>query len=340
MSLGGTTECTGRPARVRRLVEAVQAESRLTPATCRKLLEDARITPDDLAPWADFDHPDTDSYGRKLVHDGGFFELMVMSWVDGDMAALHDHGYTQWGAVQVFGPTEHAIFKLRDGRLTTVERKRFAPRSVIAVSHELIHQMGNVGQEPYLTLHLYGCYERDGCVTGDARLYELDEGAVQITSGGVFFSLPEEAVDRRLPAPSADFPTTLRFKVELLRRLLRIHGSLDRGRFATPREARLARELTTSGLWDRASRELDAMAAAPAHEAERYNGILCQEIQAAARLQAELLEAELVSSPLADVAHRLRDLLDGDPGPARFAGGYLELLGDAFSIDFSDEIAA
>ncbi len=339
MSLGGSAECTSRPTRIRRLVEAVQAKKRLTPSTCKKLLEASQITSGDLQAWAEFDHPDCDSYGRRMIFDGGYFELMAMSWVDGDMAAIHDHGYTQWGAVKVFGQIEHAIFKQTGGVLSTAERRRFEPGSVIAVNHELIHQMGNVGQKPYMTLHLYGCYERDTCVTGDARLYELDENAIQITSGGVFFSLPEEAVEHRLQAPSADFPTTLRFKVELLRRLLRKNGSLARGRFSTPREARVARELTSAETWNRARQELDEKNADTPRELERYTGILHQEIYAAARLQLSLIRANLVRSPRADAEDRLAALME-ESDLRGFAASYLELIGDTFSIDFQDEVAA
>ena len=31
----------------------------------------------DLEKWIDYDYPVSDSYGRKMVHDGGFFEVMV-----------------------------------------------------------------------------------------------------------------------------------------------------------------------------------------------------------------------------------------------------------------------
>ena len=339
MSLGGTAECTSRPTRVQRLVEAVKAEERLTPSSCKKLLAASEITSEDLQAWADFEHPESDSYGRQMVHDGGYFELMVMSWVDGDMAAIHDHGYTQWGAVKVFGHTEHAIFRVTDGVLTTAERRGFEPGSVVAVNHELIHQMGNVGQAPYLTLHLYGCYERDTCVTGDARLYELDEKAIQITSGGVFYSLPENAVERRLPAPAADFPTTLRFKVELLKRLLRQNGSLANGHLNSPREARIARELTSVETWERARLELTKKRAEAPREFERYAGILHQEIRAAARLQLDLIAAGMVRSPLAQAESQLAELLRTEDLQT-FASSYLELIGSVFSIDFPDDLAA
>lgn len=339
MNHAGEPDCSLLPASLRRLVENVERQERLSPSSARKLLADANVTAADLAPWADFAHPAADSYGRKLVHDGGFFELMVMSWVDGDMAAIHDHGHTQWGAVQVFGPTEHAIFKLDGGDLTTAERRIFAPGTVVAVSHELIHQMGNVGRDPYLTLHLYGSYERESCVTADARLYELDENAVQITCGGVFFSLPEAAVDRREAAPAADFPTTLRFKVELLRRLLRMNGSGERGSLQSPREHRLARELTSAETWQTARAELARRRDGDAARFERYAGIFHQELHAAARLQLELLEAGLTESLSPNRGPRLAELLREDD-LSTFADRYLELLGNVFSIDFPSPLAA
>ncbi len=319
------------PRRVRRLIEAIEAGDRLTPTSARRLLEQSGITAVDLAPWADFDHPKADSYGRKLVHDGGGFELMVMSWAPGDMAAIHDHGYTQWGAVKMLGQPEHAIFKLDGGTLTTAERRTFEPGSVVAVGHDLIHQMGNPGAEPFLSLHLYGCHDRTGGVTADAHLYDLDHGAVQITGGGVFFALPEDAVDRREAGPAPDFPTRLRYKVELLRRLLAMHGSWSAGRFATRREARIAGELFAAETWTALFKELDAVRATDLLSRERYEGILHQELHAAARLQFELLEVGLAGGgPFSDGDSLVGILAEEDL--EKFAAGYLRLVEDTCSV--------
>ncbi len=319
--------CTHRaelPRPIRSLLEAIEAQDRLTPAAARRLLEASGVTAADLAPWADFGHPKADSYGRQMVHDGGSFELMVMSWAPGDMAAIHDHGYTQWGAVKMLGRAEHAIFKLDRGTLTTAERRTFEPGSVVAVAHDLIHQMGNPGAEPFLSLHLYGCCDRDGDVTADARLYELDEGAVQITSGGVFFALPENAVSRREAAPGADFPTRLRHQVELLRRLLAIDDAWSSGRLTSPRAERVAAELFAPETWQPLLDELERMRAADSVRRERYFGVLRQELHAAARLQFELLDAGLAGSETFD-ADRLASLL-AEERLEDFAAGYLGLV--------------
>ena len=321
-------------ARLRALVQEIESHDHLTPSLCKQLLLASQVTAEDLMPWADFGHPKADSYGRKMIHDGGFFELMVMSWVDGDMAAIHDHGYTQWGAVKLFGPAEHAIFRLQDGQLSTVERKVFADGDVVAVGHDFIHQMGNVGQEPYLTLHLYGSYERHGEITADANLYDLFENKVRITCGGVFFDLPEEAIQQRLPGPTADFPTTLRDRVEMLKRMTYAADSLSKGAFQSPKEEDLAAWLFAADTWEEAETEMAARTARRGLDTQRYFAVLRQELIAAARLQDTLLAAGLGQGPLTEVAEPLRHLLQGDDDSTRFSRRYLDLLGEAFAIDF------
>ncbi len=319
------------PEKVRRLVEAIAACDRLTPTTTRLLLEASKITAEDLESWADFDHPKADSYGRKMIYDGGCFELMVMSWAPGDMASIHDHGYTQWGAVKMLGRAEHAIFKLEDGVMTTAERRIFEPGSVVGVGHDLIHQMGNPGSEPFLSLHLYGCYERDGDVTADANLYDLDEGKVQITTGGVFFSLPEDAIDRREEGPASDFPTRLRYKVELLRRLLKMEGTWSSGIFESPRAARVAAELFSPSTWGGLFEELERKRAMSPVRRERATDILHQELRAAAALQFELIDAGLADGSACGGTDRLVGLLAMED-LSEFGAAYVALVEESCSV--------
>jgi len=317
------------PQGIVNIIKQVEGLSEYSPARARQILADVELSTADLEPWADFDHPKADSYGRKMVYDGGFFEVMVMSWVDGDMAAIHDHGAAEWGAVRTFGQIEHAVFATRDGVMTTRDRRSMPSGSVLAVSHELIHQMGNDGQKPYLTLHLYGCYGRDGGVTADARLYDFDEDRIQFTDGGVFFALPTNLIKRRESAPEADFSTRLRFKVELLRRLSTAHDSLSRERFGSDRERRLAQELFAPETWETL---LDESGEAPTSD----HDIVQQELRAAARMQSRLLRAGLVDVDFD--AERLSELLaleDLDD----FESGYRELLARTFSLELAAAVA-
>ncbi|MEM6795362.1 MAG: cysteine dioxygenase family protein [Acidobacteriota bacterium] len=314
------------PARVRDLVDSVRRSPGVNPKSAKGFLEGSSITPEDLVHWAEFDHPDADSYGRRLVWDGGCFELMVMSWVDGDMAAIHDHGYTQWGAVKLFGPAEHAIFKMRDGRLTTSERCDYEAGDVVAVGHDLIHQMGNMGQKPFLSLHLYGCYGREGDITADARLYELDAGVIQRTSGGVFFGLPEEDVQATEPNLRADAPTTLRHKVERLRRAVTASGSRQSGELQDEAAERLTAELTSRELWSSFGDDLAAFAADDSSLGRRSSEIARRELTATCDLLIELSSAGLLSDPLTDGLSNLA----GESPDARaeaFAGRIADRLG-------------
>jgi len=294
-------------------VECLEGEERFIPGLAKKALEEATITPEDLQPWADFEHPDSDSYGRKLVYLGQNFELMVMSWVEGDMSAIHDHGYAQWGAVQLFGPAEHAVFKMdEENVLTTQARWRCNPGEVLAVGHNLIHQMGNIGETPYLTLHLYGSYDFEGGITNEAQLYELDEERIQFTNGGVFFGLPEDDIVRRENGIKADFPTTLRHKVELLKRLIRKNGSERAGLFASEHEAALGKELFTKSIYDSMLIELENLSAASEARRNKYKDILDQEVLTTAKLQLWLLEKALVKAENNDLKTTLTEALKAD----------------------------
>lgn len=204
------------------LIARLQVTKQLTPESVKRLVLEANISSADLLPWADFDHPIADSYGRKLVFWGGHFEVMVMSWLPGDFSAIHDHGATQWGAVQCFGAAEHYVYQLSDDVLSTRATAHYTPGMVRAVDRDLIHQMGNAGTEPFLSLHVYGCAEPQGTITGDARIFDLLEGTIQYTDGGVFFHLPEEHIKRRQSPIRGDRATTRRHHQQMRDRLQRI----------------------------------------------------------------------------------------------------------------------
>jgi predicted metal-dependent enzyme (double-stranded beta helix superfamily) len=320
------------PQRLQTLVANIDAAETIDSHTAAQLLKEAGIIAEDLAAWADYDHPAADSYGRKMVYDGGYFELMVMSWRDGDMSGIHDHGHTQWGAVQLFGAAEHATFAVEDGKMCTTSRTVCRPETILQVDNDLIHQMGNVGQSNYLTLHLYGCPDRNGDVTADARLYDVDSSVVDITGGGAFFAPSAEAVDRREPGVGADFPTWLRYVSELLQRLLAANGSLDKGTL-TAREARLAAKLFDPQQWRRLDAELAAREGDEGPIAERYRRILARELLSSARIQQRLLAAAVKGegfAPQALAAHatELTALIDAAPpqGSQEFADAYRALL--------------
>lgn len=205
-----------------KLIHLLGETSDFKPSEVVKAIKQAGITIEELLPWADFNHPNTDSYGRKLVYKDPRFEIMVMSWNPGDFSAIHDHGHTQWGAVQIFGEAEHATFRVDDYEIHTLARWMVEPGDIIGVSHSLTHQMGNPGNEPFLSLHVYGCRNEHEHITGESRIYDLENSTIQRTSGGVFFALESDAIEVVEKGPQPDFPTRLRHMVELSNRLLKM----------------------------------------------------------------------------------------------------------------------
>jgi SAM-dependent methyltransferase/predicted metal-dependent enzyme (double-stranded beta helix superfamily) len=206
----------------KQLIDNIENDTQINSDRLAIWMQQAQLSADDLMQWSDFNHPKTDSYGRKLVFDNKYFEVMIMSWQPEDFSAIHDHGYTQWGAVQVFGAAEHAIFNCKNGKIYTTLRENLQAGDIRTVSHDLVHQLGNPSSsEQFLSLHIYGHSEPHENITGDAQLFDLYHKEVHRVNGGVFFALPEEEIKVREQTLHPNYSTWLRHTTELLKRLLK-----------------------------------------------------------------------------------------------------------------------
>jgi SAM-dependent methyltransferase len=320
------------PESVASLCEKLLQTEVVKPHEICQMIKEADITVIDLMPWADLDHSPADSYGRKMVFEGPNFEVMVMSWKAGDFSAIHDHGYTQWGAVKVFGEAEHATFRVEDDKIHTLSRTKLKPGTVVGVGHSLIHQMGNSSSnEGYISLHVYGDLVQRENVTADARLYDLESGKVQRVNGGVFFALPENEIDAFEDGPMGDFPTRLRHHIELVRRLRRIkHGglSIDENRLFE-----LIEEIYCGQQLNELISFLDEMFDEEYHvtDSSQWN-ILRRELIEAAALQNELNSAGNSDDAFKGYAE-LYDEIVGKPSLHRFMQKYLTFFKDQFAND-------
>lgn len=174
--------------------QALANQEKLSPLKAKELVLAADVQVEDMEHYADFDHPTEDCYGRKLVYDGGQFEVMVMSWNPGDYSSIHNHGYTEWGVVQVFGNTHHLIYNLQGESLSFARKEILTEGAAIKVNNSFIHQMGNSTTTPYLTLHVYGANSKTGDITADAKNFDLEFERIVHTCGGAFFNLPEDSI--------------------------------------------------------------------------------------------------------------------------------------------------
>lgn len=236
------------------LIDRIAAAEDRTPASLQRMIQESDVRREDIEPFCDWDHPVDGCYGRSLVHDGGCFEVIALAWLPGDVSAIHDHGSTRWGAVQCFGPLEHAIFNLDDeARLTTVARESVPANSIVPVANELIHQMGNLGDVNVPSLHIYGCDGRtDGQITAGARVFDVDQGAIQLVDGGAFFDLEPGTYEIQRDDLRAGFATHLRHQTELVARIAHKNGAHSNGRLHCERGRRVARELFSKSLWEKA----------------------------------------------------------------------------------------
>jgi len=194
----------GMSQRLQLLIASIGHEAPESLQALERSVSDAGLLEQDLLPWADFDHPVSDSYGRRLIWKSDYVELMVMSWVPGDFSAIHDHGTAHWGVVQSFGAATHSLYRLNGNHLEFNCQSDYEPGDIQTVDHRLIHQMGNSGHRPFLSLHLYASLQPLDTITANARVFDVVDGVIQFTDGGVFFALSPALVNRQISGLKAD----------------------------------------------------------------------------------------------------------------------------------------
>ncbi len=324
------------PASLKKIAEKLENNRYLKPSQMRKMILEANVQAEDLKPWADFDHPISDSYGRKLIYKGDNFEIMAMSWRPGDFSTIHDHGHTQWGVVQVFGPAEHATFRENEGKISTLARWTMKERDAVGVHHTLVHQMGNATHDKFfLSLHVYGEPEDVANVTGDARVFDLENQTIQRVDGGVFFALPAEQVKRFEKGPRPDFPTRLRHMIELIRRLRKMENQKANKSGKDLRS--VIEDFMSVDHLPALIHNLKAHTDENGHQTNSvFWKILNWELRQAAILQNELLHEQKAS----DHFHQYANLYDEvicKPCMDQFMKNYLEFFVQEKKIDLSEQ---
>lgn len=315
------SKATQLPRSIQNIIKQLSNGAGFRPADVINVLKEAQVEATDLAPWSDFNHPKADSYGRKLVYQGANFEILVMSWVPGDFSTIHDHGYTKWGAVQIFGSAEHATFRYDDGLISTLARWKVNPGDVVGVSQALIHQMGNPSETPFLSLHVYGANKNLTNITADARIFDLANDQIQYHNGGVFFDLKPNEVSHSKAGLNGDFATKLRHLVELSKRRLivakdnrELHSSAKKAienTFSIAHRHNLLRDLEQ--ITDKNGH---------VQNSQQWR-ILNEELKVAAQLQQTLKSAKAKTDNFFEYAN-LYDQLIGKPMLDAFMANYLK----------------
>jgi cysteine dioxygenase len=127
---------------LREVVRELDARSEHTPQTLAAALR-RPITVDDIAPFIRFDPA---NYIRNLVTHTDRWELRLLCWRPKQTSSLHSHGHASCAFRIVRGSAQESILGARD--------RMWAPGDVVEESSmALIHQVGNAGADPLLTLH-------------------------------------------------------------------------------------------------------------------------------------------------------------------------------------------
>lgn len=90
---------------------------------------------------------DADRYTRVLLYRDERLEVRLLCWKQGQTGELHDHG----GSACAFRVLSGVATEHRLGRPDRVLR----PGDVAEAGEDVVHQVGNLGSEPLITLHVY-----------------------------------------------------------------------------------------------------------------------------------------------------------------------------------------
>ncbi|MBW6480422.1 MAG: cysteine dioxygenase family protein [Bacteroidales bacterium] len=160
-------------------------------AELKEIVKASDINRKELLPFSDFDHPDHQSYGRKLIYENDVFTIYLMSWCPGDFTAIHDHGTTQWGCVLALDDFAHRLYHFKNDKLVLKDDKPFLKGQTASVYNDVIHMMGNNGGKNALSLHIYGTNEPGKKVAQRSRIFYPEINQMTITQGAAYLYHPE-----------------------------------------------------------------------------------------------------------------------------------------------------
>jgi cysteine dioxygenase len=187
-----TTTENKLPNSLKRIIAGIENDKHID---CERLLEIIRQNiPEnaDFLPFNKFDHPVNESYGRNNIYEGRNFSVYLMSWTPGDFTAIHSHGKSDWGAVYFFNDINHRLYSAAGKKIELAQKGVVTAGSIVPVSGELVHAMGNLGKSPILTLHIYGMNQQKSNANDNSFVYELEKKQIRTTDGSAFINIREE----------------------------------------------------------------------------------------------------------------------------------------------------
>lgn len=179
------------PESVQNIAEAINKKKKIDSDILTGLVANAGLQFEDLMPFSYFDHPEFESYGRRIIYGNERYKILLMSWKSGDFTAIHDHGVVDWGCVYFLGKATHRTYILQDGILKLRMKDTFYPGQITLLHGDFIHMMGNCGPDNLMSLHIYGSDTGRAFHGQHARVFALEHGKIYHTAGEAYLNMPE-----------------------------------------------------------------------------------------------------------------------------------------------------
>ena len=182
------------PSKLMHLIRILEASDSADFLFLKKAVSATKLSANDLKPFALFNHPADQSYGRHLLYESHRLKIFLMCWAPGDFTAIHDHGQTEWGCVIALGDFTHRLYYLEDEQLNLKSVEPFGEGQIACLKGDLIHMMGNAGNRNIMSLHIYGSDSANKSLAKRSRVYFPEKKKVITTNGPAFLSCPEDSI--------------------------------------------------------------------------------------------------------------------------------------------------
>ncbi len=177
---------------IQTVIDKLQGNLSINNSVLAEIIHSSNVTESDLKEFSEFNHNQNDSYGRRQIYKTENFGIYVMSWCKGDFTAIHSHGHSEWGAVYFLGDADHRTYFANGKELKLMSSEIIKTGSIAAVCGDLVHAMGNLSDNPFLTLHIYGSNSYKGTITEDSKVYELNKNRIRTTLGPAFLNIADD----------------------------------------------------------------------------------------------------------------------------------------------------
>jgi len=192
------------PQSAKNIIKALQEKKEIQNKTLVDIVKNSGIAEKEYDCFAKFDHCKTESYGRNTIFQGKNFGIYIMSWSPGDFTAVHSHGHSEWGVVYFFGNADHRTYSVEANKIELMTSEIIKKGTIAPVCGDLVHAMGNLSDQVFITLHIYGSNNYIGSVTEDSKVYEIEKDRIRTTFGPAFINIADNLCKKDVQSLNTD----------------------------------------------------------------------------------------------------------------------------------------